>query len=118
MRFLFARPRMMIIIMTIAVLVPLALQGAVEAAAHQSVDSAYRQTNLVSDIPGLAAFTDPHLVNPWGISMSSTSPFWVSDNGTGFSTLYNGQGKPFPPGAPLVVSIPSASGSGPGRASA
>jgi len=37
----------------------------------------YAQHNLVSDIPGLADQTDPNLVNPWGISMSSTSPFWI-----------------------------------------
>ena len=41
----------------------------------------YTQTNLVSDIPNLAANTDPNLVNPWGISSSPGSPFWVSDNG-------------------------------------
>jgi hypothetical protein len=35
------------------------------------------QTNLVSDIPSLAAITDPSLVNPWGSSRSPTSPFWI-----------------------------------------
>src|SRR6266568_7335108 len=48
------------------------------------------QTNLVSDIPGLAAVTDPSLVNPWGMASSATSPWWVAANGTGVSTLYNG----------------------------
>jgi uncharacterized protein (TIGR03118 family) len=48
----------------------------------------YRQSNLVSDIPGLAMLDDPDLVNAWGISFSPTSPFWISDNGTGKSTLY------------------------------
>jgi uncharacterized protein (TIGR03118 family) len=62
----------------------------------------YRQKNLVSDIPGLAAHTDPHLVNPWGISSGPTSPFWVSNNGTGTSTLYDSAGHPLP----LVVAIP------------
>ena len=71
------------VLLTIAVVMPMALQGTVEAAARPREDTFYQQTNLVSDIPGLAAFTDPHLVNPWGISLSSTSPFWVSDNGTG-----------------------------------
>ena len=52
----------------------------------------YVQTNLVSDGFVPANFTDPNLVNPWGISSSATSPFWVSDNGTGVSTLYNGAG--------------------------
>ena len=52
--------------------------------------SAYRQTNLVSDVPGLAPVLDPLLVNPWGISMRGASPFWVANNGTSTSTLYNG----------------------------
>jgi len=49
----------------------------------------FHQTNLVSDMPGLAAITDPSLVNPWGLSSSSGSPIWVANNGTGTSTLYN-----------------------------
>jgi uncharacterized protein (TIGR03118 family) len=48
----------------------------------------YVQTNLVSDIAGLATLTDPALINPWGISRSPTSPFWVSNQGTSTSTLY------------------------------
>jgi len=48
----------------------------------------YIQTNLVSDISGLATITDLHLINPWGISHSATSPFWVSNQGTSTSTLY------------------------------
>src|SRR5215204_3032087 len=52
----------------------------------------YRQTNLVSDVPGLAQFTDPDLVNPWGLIASGTSPWWVANEGTGLSTLYNGAG--------------------------
>ncbi len=47
----------------------------------------YVQTNLVSDIAGLATLTDPALINPWGISRSPTSPFWVSNQGTSTSTL-------------------------------
>jgi uncharacterized protein (TIGR03118 family) len=52
--------------------------------------NAYRQTNLVSDIPGAAQFVDPLLVNPWGIAQSATSPFWTSNNGTGTATLFGG----------------------------
>jgi uncharacterized protein (TIGR03118 family) len=44
--------------------------------------------NLVSDIPGLATILDTSLVNPWGISHSATSPFWVSNQGTNTATLY------------------------------
>jgi uncharacterized protein (TIGR03118 family) len=65
----------------------------------------YLQTNLVSDIAGLAQLTDSSLVNPWGVSFSSTSPFWVSDQGTSVSTLYavtpSGISK-----VPLTVAIP------------
>ena len=50
--------------------------------------NAFLQTNLVSDVPGMAAFTDPQLVNPWGLSASGNSDVWVSDNQTGLSTLY------------------------------
>jgi uncharacterized protein (TIGR03118 family) len=78
----------------------------------------YRQTNLVSDIPGLARFTDSNLVNPWGLSHSPTSPWWVSDNHTGVSTLYKGDGTPFPVGSPLVVTIPPPKGSPAGTISA
>ncbi|MCU1275983.1 MAG: hypothetical protein JWO48_3414 [Bryobacterales bacterium] len=72
--------------------------------------SAFFQTNLTSDIPGLANNTDPNLVNPWGISFSATSPFWISDNRSGVSTLYNAAGQPFPINSPLVVTIPAAAG--------
>ena len=54
----------------------------------------YSQTNLVSNTAGVATTTDPQLLNPWGISFSPTSPFWVSDNGTGLSTLYTSNGTP------------------------
>lgn len=66
----------------------------------------YLQHNLVSDTPGTADVTDPNLVNPWGVSFSATSPFWVSDNGTGKSTLYNGSGT----AVALVVTVPSVAG--------
>jgi uncharacterized protein (TIGR03118 family) len=72
--------------------------------------SFYRQSNLVSDLPGEAAVLDPNLVNPWGIAFSPTSPFWVSDNHTGLSTLYNTTGQP----QSLVVTIaPPAGGTPP-----
>src|SRR5262252_3959033 len=70
----------------------------------------YRRVNLVSDIAGVARYTDPNLVNPWGLAFSATSPFWVADNGSGVSTLYNGQGQAFPVGSPLVVTIPTPTG--------
>ena len=69
-------------------------------------DSVYNQANLVSNIPGLAANTDPNLVNPWGVAASPSGPFWISDNGPGLTTLYNGAGQT----QPLVVSIPGPGG--------
>ncbi len=51
-------------------------------------DDHYQQINLVSDLPGVAQIQDTNLVNAWGLSSSAASPFWVSDNGTGVSTLY------------------------------
>jgi uncharacterized protein (TIGR03118 family) len=70
----------------------------------------FLQTNLVSDIKGLAQNFDPNLVNPWGLTASPAGPFWVANNNSGTSTLYNGQGVPQPPGNPLVVNIPAADG--------
>jgi uncharacterized protein (TIGR03118 family) len=82
--------------------------------------SAVLQTNLVSDVAGVAAFQDPNLINPWGLAAGGKGPFWVSDNGTGVSTLYNGQGQPQPPGNnppfnPLVVTIPKPDGTPGGK---
>jgi uncharacterized protein (TIGR03118 family) len=70
----------------------------------------YQQKNLVSDLPGEAAVQDTNLVNPWGLSRSSGSPWWVANNHTGTSTLYNGSGAP----QPLIVTIPPAPGSSEG----
>jgi uncharacterized protein (TIGR03118 family) len=81
------------------------------------VKSGYSETDLVvnKSVNGVPTLTDangvvhvakvfdPNLVNPWGISESSASPFWVSDNGAGRSTLYNSSGTP----QSLVVSIPA-----------
>jgi uncharacterized protein (TIGR03118 family) len=85
----------------------LVIMGAVSFLALPAAAAGYVQSNLVSDIPGLARFTDPNLKNPWGISHSATSPFWVSDNATGLSTLYNTAGTP----QALVVTIPPPLGS-------
>jgi uncharacterized protein (TIGR03118 family) len=58
------------------------------AGAWRAEASPYVQTDLVSDIPGLATITDPELVNPWGVAFSATSPFWTSNQGTSTATLY------------------------------
>jgi uncharacterized protein (TIGR03118 family) len=82
----------------------LAVVGALLFLARPAAAAGYVPINLVSNIPGLAKVTDPNLKNPWGISHSGTSPFWVSDNATGLATLYNGAGTP----NALVITIPPA----------
>src|SRR2546428_11349788 len=62
----------------------------------------YTQHDLLSDQPGAADHRDDNLVNAWGLVASATSPWWVANNGTGTSTLYNGHGVP----RPLVAPIP------------
>lgn len=65
--------------------------------------SPFAQTNLVSNVPGLATFTDPNLKNPWGMAFSGASPIWVADNDTNKATVYNGAGVP---NASLIVTVP------------
>lgn len=71
----------------------------------------YQLTNLDSNQAKTARFMDPLQVNGWGLARSAGSPFWVSDQGSGWSTLYNGQGVK----QGLEVLIPSATGAGPGQ---
>ena len=86
------------------------LLASMGASAQDTATNSYTQTNLVSDISGMATFTDPHLINPWGLSRSASSFWWASDDGTGVSTLYNGAGAI----QSLVVTVPPASGTGTG----
>jgi len=72
----------------------------------------YQLTKLVSNVTG-ATHTDKQLVNGWGIAYGPGQPFWVSDAGTGLSTLYDGTGVK----QTLVVKIPTASGTGTGTPS-
>ena len=62
--------------------------GALCAGALRAEEAKLVQTNLVSDIAGLATITDAELVNPWGVSHSPMSPFWVSNQGKNTATLY------------------------------
>ena len=64
----------------------------------------YQVTNLVANLSGNATNTDPNLIDAWGLARSSSSPWWISDNVTGLSTLYDGSGDI----TPLVVTIPPA----------
>ena len=71
-------------------------------------DSAYEQKNLVADEPGVAANTDPHLKNAWGIAFNPNALVWVANAGTGTSTLYDGAGTP----STLVVAVPDGNPTG------
>jgi len=71
-------------------------------------EAQYHLTNLVSNQVGQAPTIDPLLANPWGLTRSATSPWWISDNDTGWSTLYEASGTQ----EPLRVLIPTA-GNGP-----
>ena len=92
-----------------------ATAGAARAATAPSgvAQNEYRQTNLLSDIPGVARNTDPNLVNPWGMAAGPATPIWVSDNGSDVTTLYRGAigGTPLSP-VPLVVGIPTGAPTG------
>lgn len=70
----------------------------------------YQLTNLVSNQAGAAKHTDPLLVNAWGLAHGPGGPFWISDNGSGWSTLYDGSGIK----QGLQVLVPTAGGEGPG----
>ena len=96
------RPMLAVLVATVLAMAP----------ASPAVAQHYVQENLVSDLAtpvgGAPKIIDPNLINPWGVSTSSTSPFWVSNQGTGTATLYSVNGTT---GAvskvPLVVSIPA-----------
>jgi uncharacterized protein (TIGR03118 family) len=80
------------------------LGAAVFVVASARADT-YSWTNLQSDIPGVAQHVDSNLVNPWGMATpTANGPIWVSDNGTGVSTLYNPDGT----ARSLIVTIPTA----------
>ena len=73
----------------------------------------FKQTNLVSDIPGLATLTDPSLINPWGVSFLPGSPIWVSNQGTNTSNLYPVVGSTGVSPTLFTVNIPPTGGPGP-----
>jgi hypothetical protein len=90
-------------------LIVAALASGLAAGAAFAANS-YTVRNLVSDGGVPAEHRDDNLKNGWGIALSATSPIWVSDNGTGMATLYDGFGNMLS----VVVSVPSASGTDPG----
>src|SRR5262244_4626602 len=77
----------------------------------------YVVTPLTANLPNVAPNTDPVLQNAWGVAFSpGASPFWIADNATGCSTLYDGAGVPQPPSSPLRVKIPLPGGDVPATA--
>ena len=94
-------------------LLALSLTLATSAVAGRGASNSYTQTNLVSNLPGVSETgqpPDPDLKNGWGIAFNPNGPVWVSDNGTGRSTLYDGLGAK----QGLVVTIPAVNGAGQG----
>jgi uncharacterized protein (TIGR03118 family) len=99
--------RLALVLGLTAALLTLAPVAQAHPAGHDR--TTYHQTNLVSDVPGLATLTDPNLVNAWGIVAGPATPMWVANNGTDTSTLYNGAVNGSPPAiVPLVVNVPGA----------
>jgi uncharacterized protein (TIGR03118 family) len=80
------------------------------SAATGAPPKVYQQHNLVSDGFLPADVIDPNLVNPWGIAPNPTGVWWVANNATASSTLYDAQGD----ANPLIVSIPGADGTADG----
>ena len=74
--------------------------------------SQYTRTDLVTNSGAGGTVPDAHLVNAWGLVSTGTSPFWVSDNSTGLSTLYSISNTTGVAASPLglVVSIPAVNG--------
>jgi|GEM_PF-534177 len=85
---------------------------AFEERAVPAATTVYLATDLVSDQPGVARVTDPTLINAWGISLSPTSPFWVSSAGGDLSEVYAGDVNGSAIAQPLKVTIPGGSPTG------
>jgi uncharacterized protein (TIGR03118 family) len=89
--------------------VSLVTAGSAAGSSRHHPGDAYSVKPLVSDQAGMAPTMDTNLVNAWGISAGPTTPWWVANNGTDTSTLYDLAGTRFPPPpapAPLVVAVP------------
>lgn len=78
--------------------------------AGAAMAQSYHSMSLVSNLSGKAKHTDTLLANPWGLAYAPSAPFWVSDEASGWSTLYDGMGNP----QSLQVIVPPASGTGAG----
>jgi uncharacterized protein (TIGR03118 family) len=76
-----------------------------QAQGHVAIEGTVTQTNIVSDLPGQASATDPHLKNAWGLAFNPSGPAWVSANGNGTSQVYDSSGN-----LKLEVTVPPPAG--------
>jgi uncharacterized protein (TIGR03118 family) len=92
---------------TIATAAALGLAVVVSAGSAQAgFEEAFSQTNLVSDGFVPAAQTDPHLINPWGVSFGPGGPFWISENNAGVASVYTVTGTGSGPGGSVTINDP------------
>jgi uncharacterized protein (TIGR03118 family) len=96
--------------MQLRTIVLTALLGLVLLSGPNAAHAQYQVTNLVSNQENEAKTTDPLIVNAWGLTHAPGSPWWVSDENSGWSTLYTNTGAK----VALNVLIPTAGGDGPG----
>src|SRR5215470_17952067 len=100
--------------MRASLVAPLLAASALAGVGTSAHAGSLQLTSLVTDdqtvLTGLgfpaAAHVDPNLINPWGVSFTPTSPFWVSDNGAGVSTLYTAAGVQVSPPSPVTIFTP------------
>jgi uncharacterized protein (TIGR03118 family) len=101
--------RFQAVLMLIVLLFPAGLVAPAKAAG--SGPNSYKVKPLVADQQSAgAATTDANLINPWGVAFFSGAPFWIANNNSGTSTLYDQNGVPQPAGMPLIVTIPPPTG--------
>jgi len=84
--------------------------GLVLMSSGAAVAQYYTAAYLTANVTGKAKHTDALLVNPWGLAYGPSAPFWISDEASGWSTLYDGTGTP----QSLQVIVPPATGTGKG----
>jgi uncharacterized protein (TIGR03118 family) len=72
--------------------------------------ASFTQTDLVSDGTVPATTTNPQFINPWGVSFSPTGPFWISTNGSGVVSIYNGSGQPVPVAGHAAITVAAPAG--------
>lgn len=82
--------RIRILVAAVVVAGPLLVAPAAAAQSHRAARTAFTTVNLVSDVAGQAAQTDPQVANAWGITLGPTTPLWVNNQISGVSILFSG----------------------------